>query len=318
MSLHRIVQAVATFAVLAAPAQAEPPRVLASIAPVHSLAAMVMVGVGEPDLLVPAAASDHDYALRPSDVRKIAAADLVVWIGEPLESYLVKPLATENARNLELIEVEAVDPRPYREAGVSGAGVETYDHAHEGEDHGTEGHDHSGLDPHVWLDPVRATAIVSAIAEALTALDPDNSEAYRTNAAAAAAEPRSLDEEIGAQLAPHAAKPFVTFHDGYSYFVERYRLNQVGRLTVDPERRPGAATVAALQEKVAAEGVACAFAEPQFDPGVIETLAGEARIKVGTLDAIGADTEPGPALYAALIRKNAKAIEGCLASASPA
>jgi zinc transport system substrate-binding protein len=318
MCLHRIVQVVAAVVALSAPAQAEPPRVLASIAPVHSLAALVMDGVGEPDLLVPAAASDHDYALRPSDLRKIGAADLVIWIGEPLETYLVKPLATENARNLELIEVEAVDPRPYREAGVSGAGVETHDHAHEGEDHGAEGHDHAGLDPHVWLDPVRAAAIVSAIAEALTALDPDNRKAYRANAAAATAELRALDEEIAGQLGPHAAKPFVTFHDGYSYFVERYRLNQVGRLTVDPERRPGAATVAALQEKVAAEGVACAFAEPQFDPGVIETLAGEARIEVGTLDAIGADLEPGPALYGALMRKNAEAIEACLASASPA
>ena len=76
-------------------ARAETPSVVASIAPVHSLVASVMKGVGEPELLVPADVSDHDYAMKPSDLRAMAGADLVVWIGEPLETYLAKPLETE-------------------------------------------------------------------------------------------------------------------------------------------------------------------------------------------------------------------------------
>ena len=164
--------------------------------------------------------------------------------------------------------------------------------------------------------PIRAQAIVTAVAERLAEIDPGNAARYRDNAAGAASELAALDTEIRARLAPLTAEPFITFHDGYSYFVERYRLNQVGELTVDPERRPGAATVRALRDRVAADGVACAFAEPQFDPGVVEALAGEADIRIGVLDALGAGLTAGPALYRELLMRNTQAMESCLSPSS--
>lgn len=294
----------------AGPAQAAPPDVLASIAPLHSLTAAVMKGVGEPALLVPATASDHDYALKPSDLRKIATADLVVWIGEPLETYLVKPLEAEGVANLELIEVPGAEPR-------SAAKDEEHspsDHAHGEEEGHADGHSHEhlGLDPHIWLDPVRAQAIVEAIAEELAALDPENAARYGQNAAETVRDLQALDTEIRKRLTPVAGRPFITFHDGYSYFVERYGLNQVGQLTVDPERSAGAATVSALRQVIGDKSVGCAFAEPQFDPGALQALAGEAGMRIGVLDALGADLEPGPTLYSAMLRRNAQAVESCL------
>ena len=297
-------------------AKAEVPNVVVSIAPVHSLVASVMEGLGEPVLLIPSDVSDHDHAMRPSDVRAIAGANLVVWIGEPLEAYLAAPLQAEGTENLELIEAPGVDAHPYgahgeREDHAERTGEDEHDEEHAAEE-GEHGHDHVGLDPHVWLDPVRAQAIVTAVADRLATLDPENGERYRENASAAIARLAALDEEIRARLTPLAGKPFITFHDGYSYFVERYGLNQVGELAVDPERRPGAATVRALQERVASDGVACAFSEPQFDPGVVETLAGAADVRIGVLDALGAGLEPGPELYDQLARRNVEAMETCL------
>ena len=64
-----------------------------STKPIHSLAAGVMQGVGTPTLLIKGAASPHSYALRPSDARALARADVVFWIGEGLETLLGKPLA---------------------------------------------------------------------------------------------------------------------------------------------------------------------------------------------------------------------------------
>jgi zinc transport system substrate-binding protein len=273
-----------------------------------------MEGVGEPALLVPAGVSDHAYALKPSDLRAIGSADLVVWIGPPLETYLVKPLETEGARSLPLIESESVDPRPYDTPGRAGHEAHGHDdHSdHSADSEPQDPHASSGLDPHVWLDPLRARAMVTAIAEALTELDPDNAERYRANAGKARGRLETLDTEIRQQLAPLAAMPFVTFHDGYTYFVERYGLNQVGQLVIDPERSPGAATLKALQEKMAVERAACVFAEPQFDPQGLKTLAGEAKVKVGVLDAIGSGLQPGPPLYESLIRRNVHAIQDCL------
>src|SRR5688500_10128288 len=116
-------------------ARAEAPNVVASIAPVHSLVASVMQGVGEPTLLIPASVSEHDYALKPSDVRAIAGADLVVWVGESLETYLVRPLATEGVANLELIEAPGIEPHAYGEDG----GHQHDETEHEGE---ATAHDH--------------------------------------------------------------------------------------------------------------------------------------------------------------------------------
>jgi zinc transport system substrate-binding protein len=296
-----------------AAAHAEPPHVVASIAPVHSLVASVMEGVAEPTLLVPPAMSDHDYSLKPSDLRAIAGADLVVWIGPPLETYLVKPLETEHARSLPLIESEAVNARSYDVAGGHAHAEATGDDSGDAAEAEVLGeHGIFAIDPHVWLDPLRAEAMVTAIAETVAKLDPENAGRYRANAAAAIDGLDGLDAEIRERLAPLAGIPFVTFHDGYSYFVERYGLNQVGQLTIHPERTQGAAALRGLQARIAAEGVACVFAEPQFDPGALTALGGEPGIKIGTLDAIGSGLEPGPSLYASLMRWNVEAMAECL------
>ncbi len=298
--------------------EAKVPNVVASIAPVHSLVAAVMHGVAEPVLLVPANVSDHDYALKPSDLRKIEGADLVVWIGEPLETYLVKPIASEGLANLELIGIDGADPHPYASTGEAAERADAHEET-TAEIHGHEeghGQDRLGLDPHIWLDPIRAASIVEAVASRLAELDAENADSYQQNAAMTIAALNTLDANIRKQLAPLAAKPFVTFHDGYSYFVERYGLNQVGELTVHPEQRPGAASIKELRDMIAAKGVACAFAEPQFDPATLQVLAGDTRMKIGTLDAIGANLPPGPDLYPSLLQQNARAIESCLSSTS--
>lgn len=285
------------------PARAEPPNVVASIAPVHSLVASVMLGVGSPRLLVPAGANEHDYALRPSDMRAIAGADLVVWVGESLESYLLQPIRTEGVAELRLLEVPAVEPHPFGPPP---------------DDHGS-GHDHAAggavMDPHVWLDPLRAKVIVLAVAEALAERDAAHSATYRRNAAATAAALDALHAEIALRLAPLAGRPFVTFHDGYAYFVRRYGLAQAGQMLVH-EQRPGAATVQALRATIAEEGVACAFAEPQFDADALRQIAGDTDLSVGTLDALGAALEPGPDLYAEMLMRNVREVEACLSSSS--
>lgn len=84
----------------------ESPKVVVSIKPLHSLVSAVMEGVATPTLLVKKG-SPHAYTLRPSEARALASADLVIWIGHEMESFLEKPLETvaENAKQLELAEV---------------------------------------------------------------------------------------------------------------------------------------------------------------------------------------------------------------------
>ena len=94
--------------------------VVASIKPVHSLVAGVMAGVGEPDLLVKGAASEHSYSLRPSGARALQQAEVVFWVGETMETFLVKPLhaLAGDASVIDLWRAPGLTLLPTREGGM--------------------------------------------------------------------------------------------------------------------------------------------------------------------------------------------------------
>ena len=119
----------------------ENPKVVVSIKPLHSLVSAVMEGVATPTLLVKKG-SPHAYTLRPSEARALASADLVIWIGHEMESFLEKPLETvaENAKQLELAEVLETSLLKTR------SGVEWDEHEHH-EDHATH-EEHEGHEEH--------------------------------------------------------------------------------------------------------------------------------------------------------------------------
>ncbi|ALG74004.1 zinc transporter [Azospirillum thiophilum] len=312
----------ALFVSPALPALADAPKVVVSIKPIHSLVAAVMQGVGEPALLVRGGASPHSYAMKPSDAKALSAADLVVWVGPELESFLEKPLKANapKARLLTLMELKGLTLLESREGGA----WEAHDHGHESHDH--KGHDHKAhdhkdhdhgdeheeLNSHIWLDPANARAIVVATAEALAARDPADAEAYRTNADRTLQALDALDAELKATLAPLKDKPFVVFHDAYQYFEARYDLSAVGSITVSPDRRPSAKRLSAIRAKIGGLGAACVFAEPQFEPALVQTVVEGTKAKTGVLDPEGADLAEGVALYPTLLRNLAASLRGCL------
>jgi zinc transport system substrate-binding protein len=314
---------------LATAAMAEP-NVVASIKPLHSLAASVMEGVGTPTLLVDGAASEHSYALRPSDARALSQANLVFWVGEGLETYLTGSIANlaGEAHVVELAEIEGIRLLKLR----TGGDWEAHDHDHE-HDHGTEEHahedghgedhdhdhaapdenHHTGYDAHLWLDPENARRIVAAMVEALSEQDPENARIYRANGDRTADRLAALDRELAAALAPVKDVPYVVFHDAYQYFESRYDLAAVGSITVSPERQPGAQRLHEIREKISGLDVRCVFSEPQFEPALIDTLREGTAVPTGELDPLGADLSNGPDLYFELMRNLAGSLKSCLA-----
>lgn len=184
------------------------------------------------------------------------------------------------------------------------------------EDHDDHGHDeahaHSGVDPHVWLDPRNGQLWLGQIAEALAELDPDNAAQYRENAAAAQTELAALEVDIAETLAPVKDRPFIVFHDAYHYFEARFDIEARGAISENDARAPGAARVTELRDLVAESGAKCVFAEPQFNPGLIAAVTEGQGTGTGTLDPLGADLEPGTALYADLLRGMAENMAACL------
>lgn len=146
---------------LSGTAMAEVPRVAVDIAPVHSLVARVMDGVGEPGLILQPGASPHEYNLRPSEAALLQEADVVVWVGPDLTPWMQDAVETlaGGAAQLTLMQAEGTVLLPFREGALFEAHVHGYDahghgehghddHGHEDNGHGEHGHDDHGHGEH--------------------------------------------------------------------------------------------------------------------------------------------------------------------------
>ncbi|MGE5546231.1 MAG: zinc ABC transporter substrate-binding protein [Solirubrobacterales bacterium] len=292
-------------ALAASPARAEAPRVAASIQPLHSLVAAVMRGVAEPALVVRGAASEHTYALKPSDARMLEQAQLVVLVDPHYEGFLAKPLErlAGRAEIVAMADLPGISRLPQREGGV----WEADEHGH-----GHDVHDGASFDGHLWLDPANAEVLVAAVAARLSALDPAHAATYAANARTETERLRQLDASLKTKLASVQGQHYVVFHDAYQYFEYRYGLTPAGAITVDPERPPSARRLAELRDRLTRTGATCVFREPQFPAPVVETLAKAAGARVGVLDPQGATLPPGPDLYPALMTGLADGLTSCL------
>jgi len=313
--------AAAFLALAVAPQARADALAVASIKPVHGLAAMVMEGVGEPFLILEAAGSPHAYTMRPSEARALDRADVVFWIGPGMETFLAKPIAAleDGARVVALAEAEGVTLLPAREGGSwEGHAHDDEDEHEHGGEHGHDEHadedDRGTHDMHIWLDPSNAVAMLRAMAAALAEVDPVNADRYRVNATDAAARIEALDAELKAALAPVRDVPYIVFHDAYSYFERHYGLNAIGSITVAPGRNPGASRLYEIRSKILELAAACVFAEPQFEPALVDTVTEGTEARAGVLDPIGADIPPGPDAYPALMRGLADSLVDCLAA----
>ncbi|MBB3452870.1 zinc transport system substrate-binding protein [Rhizobium sp. BK313] len=299
----------------AAPALAsDPPEVVVSIKPVHSLVAAIMQGVGTPDLIVDGAASPHTYALKPSNARALEGAKVVFWVGPGMEAFLEKPLSAlgSNALVVELDKAPGIAKLKFRQGGAFEADDDGDEPAADAGDSQDHDDGHGQFDTHLWLDPHNAKAMTAEITTTLVAADPANALTYEANQKALDDKLDALDTEIASTVAPVKNKPFIVFHDAYQYFERRYGVHVAGSITVSPESIPGAERVAEIHGKVADLGATCVFAEPQFEPKLVNVVIEGTSAKSGVLDPEAATLPQGPDLYFDLMRNIANSLKTCL------
>lgn len=297
------------------------PQVVVSIKPLHSLVAGVMQGVGKPELLVKSGGSPHGYVLRPSEAQVLSRAQLIVWVGHELESFLEKPLATlgHKARQLELSEELEESLLPLRAGGswethAHHHAAEHDDDAHEhdhpaehhDEDHDVEAHhenEHGKSDQHLWLDPAMAKRVVTLTAETLGEIDPDRQDRYQANATQMIERLDQLNLRLKKQLAPVKDTPYIVFHAAYQYFESAFGLNAVGSITIDPERKPGVKRIKEIRAKINSLNARCVFSEPQFQSRLVATVIEGTEARTGVLDPLGADIPEGGDAYFQLMTR---------------
>ena len=308
-------------------------KVVTSIKPIHSLASYLMDGVNKPDLIVDGYSSPHGFALKPSHAKMLQEADLIFWVGEDLENFLIKPLNSiaKKAEKIELMEIKGLKKLKFREKNIfdghddHGHEEEGHDedkheedehkheedeHKHEEDEHdGHDDHGHGEYDPHIWLDPENAKLMVKVITKELSELDSKNASIYEKNSKKALSDLDKLIKNVKKDT--NKDLRFVAFHDAYHYYEDRFGINLLGALTVNPDVLPGAEQLAEIREVIEHEKVNCIFSEPQFNPDIIKSIAKDTGIKTGVLDPLGANLDKGKNLYFDLIKNISTSFKGC-------
>ena len=280
-------------------------KVLTSIKPLQLIATAVQDGVAIPEVLLPPGASPHNYALRPSDVRKVQSVDLLYWIGPDMEGFLPRVL---NGRTLPSVAVQDLPGMKLRRFAE-----DSHSHAEDADEHD---HDHrpGSLDAHLWLSPINARVIAAKMAADLSAADPANAARYQSNLKAFDERLDALDLRLKKRLAGIEGKPYFVFHEAFDYFEDAYGLKHTGVFSVAAEVQPGAQHVAAMRARLQEIGKTCVFSEPPLRPRLAETLVAGLPVKLAELDALGGYTPATAQGYEQVMEKLGNDLAGCLES----
>ena len=290
--------------------QAANAAVVASLKPLGFIASAIADGVTDTEVLLPDGASEHDYSLRPSDVKRLQGADLVVWIGPEMEAFMEKSVKNiPNAKQVTIAQLNDVKPLL-----MKGADDDDDDHGHNdaGSEKSDEHHHHGDYNMHLWLSPEIARASAVAIHEKLVELMPQSRAKLDANLKDFEAQLASTETQVGNELAPLKGKGYFVFHDAYGYFEKQFGLTPLGHFTVNPEIQPGAQRLHEIRTQLVEQKATCVFAEPQFRPAVVESVARGTSVRMGTLDPLGTNIKLGKTSYSEFLNQLANQYASCL------
>jgi zinc transport system substrate-binding protein len=274
--------------------------VAVTVKPLHSIVAAVMQGVDQPVLLLDGTVSPHVDRIRPSTLRQIRSADLLLWVGPGLESFLA-PAVEDIPAGVHVLTASALalpvvfELRDGHQAGTAAAPI----------------------DPHLWLDPENAAALASLVSGKLATLDPSNASRYHENAVAFSDRMKSLETFGLDSLASTADMPFILFHDFIQYFEKRFGLNNAGVVTYQPQITASAKHLRVLNNAIEALDVQCVLTEPQFEQRARRSLNQLTSVTTAVVDPLASGYEAGPMLYETWFKDMVIGIQGCLKAERP-
>ena len=234
--------------------------------------------------LVPKGGEVHTFDPTPSDIRRVTDARLVVRNGLGLDDWLGDLVGDTGTQ------------APVIALGDDLPGVILIAGEEPGE----------AANPHLWMNVAYASAYAERIGEALEAADPEGAATYRANLAAYQERLAALDEYARTQLGeiPEANRTVVSFHDAFAYFAAAYGLTIDGTVVDAPGQDPSAGQVAALVARIRDGGIRAIFAEAQFSPDIVDTIAAETGATVVSdlyTDSVG---DPPQDSYEGMMRWN--------------
>lgn len=286
---------------LAAPASAEPLKVVASFSILGDMAREVAGDRAEVTVLVGPDGDAHSFEPDPSDASALADADVLVLNGLGFEPWMIRLAAAARSKAKYVTASFGINPRRLSEDG----------HEHHDEEH----HDEDGypkpardFDPHAWQNLSNGAIYAQNIADGLSEADPEGALVYKANAERYIAELKKLDRWVKSEIAkvPAEKRKVITTHNAFAYFGDAYGVEFLAPAGIGNEAEPSAQALARLIDQIRAEKIKALFIENMTDPRLMETISRETGAEMGgELYSDALSTADGPAAtYAAMFEHN--------------
>ena len=234
-------------------------NVVTTVYPLFHFADRIAGDVADLRLLVPPGAEPHDWEPTARTMQQVQKADVIIFNGAGFEPWLDRLF--EGVEGTEVKLVKATED------------VELL-----------QGEDSSAIDPHIWLDPLRAQELVRTILASLTEASPEDAEALRTNAADLNVELANLHQEFIEGLSDCTLDTFFVNHAAFGYLADRYALQQLAISGLSPEVEPSPARMAELISTARDHGIEYVLFERLISPRVAEAVARELGARTLVLD----------------------------------
>lgn len=275
-------------------------KVISSIKPIAFITQAIADGVIDTDILLPDGASPHSYSLTPLDIEKLKTAELVIWIGEDMETFLpniLKGISTN--KQLELLEVKKIETL-------------LDNHGHNHTDKGEHHHDHGNFDTHIWLSPNIAKMAAEAIHDKLLEMYPAKKQQLDANLNNFLMKTVETEQFIAKKLISVQNNGYFVFHDAYGYFERQFGLANLGSFTINPDIQPGAQKVYQIRRELLDSKAVCVFREPQFNPAIIGKVISGTHVRSGILDPLGMDISVSKDAYTRFLMNLSQQFLDCL------
>jgi zinc/manganese transport system substrate-binding protein len=204
---------------------------------------------------VPVGADPHEFEPRPSDLKVVSGADVILLSAKHMEGYVGK-----------LREVSAAARVVEVGGHVSSVWVEREAHAHGGG--AGEAHKHEKIeDPHWWHSVENVRKAAGIIRDEFGKLRPGNKGTFAANAAAFDKELVELQQWAKRRIAelPRDRRKLVTSHEAFEYFAKEFASKKVAKLL----------------ETIQAQKVKAVFSQDAVNPKVLKEITASTGARLG-------------------------------------
>jgi zinc transport system substrate-binding protein len=287
-------------------------NIVVTIKPLEGLVRAIAKDTVNIQRLLPDYASPHHYHFRPSDIRKIKAANLIFRIDEEMERF-VAPLfqSLDHRMVISLADLPQIKLLKINK-DKDEASEEEHSHRSHKKHNEQHEHHHGDQDLHLWMSPHNGIVMAEKITHELVQLNPQQYVFYQKNLASLKQKIQQFTDEFQLEAQQLQGKPYLIFHDSWNYFANTFHLQKLASISLHADIQPGVKTIMQTRRKIEQSGAKCLFSEPLFRPKTISMLTEGFDIKTAELDTLGSHLKSNDDLYLKLLRYTAQKIKNCL------